>query len=496
MNTSAPVSEHLPLVIIGAGFGGIGIGVKLREAGIQDFTILERTADLGGTWSRNTYPGAACDVPSTLYSFSFAPNPGWTRKYGTQPEILSYLRGTAESNDIVRHMRFGVDVLKAQFDEASNRWQIQTNQGQLTADILISAAGPFAEAATPDLPGLSTFEGTQFHSLHWDHAHDLTNERIAVIGTGASAIQFIPEIQPKARELLVFQRTPAWIVPRMDRAITRLEKFTYRTLPAAQRLARSSWYAMIESFGLPGFVSTHFRHPFEALGRLQLKRQVADLKLREKLTPNYMIGCKRAIFSDNYYPALSQPNVQVITDGIAEIRPHSIITRDGTEHTVDTIIFGTGFTIMARVAEQIIGVDGHTMADRYRERPQSYFGTTNAGFPNMFTILGPFSTAGNQSAIFMMECQFTYIIDAITRVRREGIARFEVRREAQDTFVDEMHARSEHGTRLNGGCNSYYTNSKGMNAGLYPSWSIEYLRRTKRWDSENYDLQRQTEAAQ
>ncbi|MEK6788119.1 MAG: NAD(P)/FAD-dependent oxidoreductase [Pseudomonadota bacterium] len=491
----APVAEHLPMVIIGAGFGGIGIAVKLREAGIQDFTILERTADLGGTWSRNTYPGAACDVPSTLYSFSFAPNPDWSRKYGTQTEILAYLRNTAETHDIVRHMRFGVEVLNARFDEAGQRWLIETDQGLITADMLISAAGPFAEAAIPDLPGLASFEGAQFHSLHWDHAHELSNERVAVIGTGASAVQFIPEIQPRVSKLLVFQRTPAWIVPRMDRAISRLEQLAYRTLPAAQRLARSSWYAMIESFGLPGFVSTKFRHPFEALGRLQLRRQVPDIKLRKMLTPNYMIGCKRAIFSDSYYPALSQPNVQVISEGIAEVRSHSIVTRDGHEHAVDTIIWGTGFTIMARIAEHIMGVDGHTMAERYRERPQSYFGTTNAGFPNMFTILGPFSTAGNQSAIFMMECQFTYILDAITRIRREGITRFEVRREAQDAFVDEMHARSDRGTRLNGGCNSYYTNSKGMNAGLYPSWSMEYLRRTQRWDVENYDLQGHAEAA-
>lgn len=480
--------KHIPLVIIGAGFGGIGLGVRLRQAGIDDFVILERTGDLGGTWSRNTYPGAACDVPSTLYSYSFAPNPLWSRKYGTQPEILDYLRKTAEDHDVVRHMQFDTEVQGASFDEETCRWVVTTSQGDLTTDVLVGAVGLFAEASIPEIPGLSSFQGAMFHSLHWDHEHELAGERIAVIGTGASAVQFIPAIQPIAREVVVFQRTPAWIVPRLDRTITGLEKVAFSRLPLTQRFTRSGWYAAIESFGLPGFVSTKFRHPFEAMGRWQLNRQVSDPVLRDKLRPDYMIGCKRAIFSDSYYPALSQDNVEVVTDGIAEVRPNSVVTTDGVEREVDTILFGTGFSTMPRTTEGIKGTDGRSINDVRRERPQSYLGATYAGFPNFFTILGPFGAAGNQSAVFMLEGQIDYIVDAVRRTRKDGVRRFEVRRDVQDAYVDEMHERSQKGTWLKGGCSSYYTNDKGMNAGLYPNWSFEYRRRTRRWDQESYLL--------
>lgn len=484
-----PTATHLPIAIIGAGFGGICLAIKLREAGIHDFTIIERANGLGGTWKLNNYPGCACDVPSTLYSYSFAPNPEWSRKFGTQPEILDYLRHTAERFDVVRHMRFDTEVMEASFDEATRRWHIKTNQGDFTADILVSAVGAFAEASIPAIPGLETFKGTTFHSLHWKHEHSLKGERVAVIGTGASAVQFIPEIQPQVKNLMVFQRTPSWIVPRMDRAISALEKYAFSKLPVTQKITRGSWYAMIEAFGLPGFVDVRFRYPFEMLGRLQLKRQVRDPKLRKKLTPDYMIGCKRAIFSDAYYPALVKNNVQVITDGIAEVKEHSIVTKTGEEFPVDTIIFGTGFTRMPRVSGNIRGTDGRSITDRYRERPQSYLGTANAGFPNMFTVLGPFGAGGNQSAVFMIEGHAGYIVDAVSRIRREKITRFEVRQNVQDAFVDEVHERSQNGTWLKGGCSSYYTNGKGMNSGLYPNWSFEYRHRVRRWDIENYHIE-------
>lgn len=282
----------------------------------------------------------------------------------------------------------------ATFDDETCRWQLTTTRGDLTADVLIGAVGAFAEASIPDLPGLASFAGTAFHSLHWDHGHDLTGERVAVIGTGASAVQFIPEIQPIATHLTVFQRTPPWIVPRLDRPITAVEKLAFRRVPLSQRITRSAWYAAIESIGLPGFVNTHFRHPFEALGRLQLRRQVKDPELRRRLTPTYMIGCKRAIFSDTYYPALTGENVDVVTAPIAAVRPHSIVTADGVEHPVDTIIFGTGFTTTPSITDTIKGTDGRSINDVYRERPQSYLGSANAGFPNMFTILGPFGQPG------------------------------------------------------------------------------------------------------
>ncbi|WP_067814858.1 flavin-containing monooxygenase [Nocardia inohanensis] len=481
-------TEHAHIVVVGAGFGGIGLAIKLREAGFHDLVILERAADLGGTWQANTYPGCACDVPSQLYSYSFAPNPDWSRTYGTQPEILSYLRRVATEHDVVRHIRFGAEVLDAHWDDDRTVWEIEYAGGHLTADILISATGVFADAKYPNLPGLESFQGKSFHSLHWDHEHDLTGERVAVIGTGASAVQFVPEIQPRVGNLLLFQRSAPWIVPRLDRATSSLERFLLRRVPLTQKAIRGGWYAAIEGFGLISLVDQRFRHPYEALGRWQLLRQVRDARLRDTLTPDYVIGCKRAIFSDAYLPALDQPNVEVVTQGIAEVRAHSILLRDGTEHEVDTIIFGTGFTAIPTAFERFKGRHGRSIADLYREHPQSYLGATIAGFPNFFCTLGPFGAAGNQSAIYMIESQIAYIVDAVKTLRDNGTRRIELRRRVQDAFLSEMARRSSTSVWLTGGCQSYYTTPDGRNAGLYPNWSFEYRRRTRRFDAASYEM--------
>lgn len=477
---------HVRIAIVGAGFSGIGLAVKLREAGFEDLVILERAADLGGTWRANTYPGCACDVPSQLYSYSFAPNPDWSRTYGRQPEILEYLRRVARNHDVLRHIRFGTELLDARWDEDGSVWRVETSRGALTADVLISAAGIFAEAKYPELPGLDSFEGTAFHSLHWDHDHDLTGERVAVIGTGASAVQFVPEIQPTVARLLLFQRSAPWIVPRLDRPTLGLERLLLRRIPLAQRAIRGGWYAAIEGFGLISLVDKRFRHPYEALGRLQLLRQVRDPALRKTVTPDYIIGRKRAIFSDAYLPALDRPNVEVITDTIAEVRPRSIVLRDGTEHPVDTIIFGTGFTSIPSAYHRYVGRHGPSIADLYHREPQSYLGATVAGFPNFFCTLGPFGAAGNQSAIYMIESQIAYIVDALRLMRDNAITRIELRPEVQDEFLDEMDRRSADSVWLTGGCQSYYTTADGRNAGLYPNWSFEYRWRTRRFDAASY----------
>ncbi|MCX0275723.1 NAD(P)/FAD-dependent oxidoreductase [Nocardia zapadnayensis] len=486
MNDRTP--EHHSIVVLGAGFGGIGLAIKLREAGFDDLVLLERADDLGGTWQANTYPGCACDVPSQLYSYSFAPNPDWSRTYGKQREILEYLRRVATDHDVVRHIRLGTELTEARWDEAAHLWRIQTSRGSLTADFFLSAAGVFAEAKYPELPGIDTFEGTAFHSLHWDHGHDLTGERVAVIGTGASAVQFVPEIAPHVAALTVFQRSAPWIVPRMDRPTLGVERTLLRRLPLAQKAIRGTWYTLIEGFGLVGFVDNRFRHPYEILGRLQLLRQIRDPQLRRKATPDYIIGCKRAIFSDAYLPALDRENVEVVTDGIAEVRPHSILTRAGVEIPVDTIIYGTGFTPIPTAFEQIIGRDDLSIADLYHKRPQTYLGAAMAGFPNFFCTLGPFGAAGNQSAIFMLESQIAYIVDALQTLRARGARRVEVRQETQDAFVEEMARRSADTVWLTGGCQSYYTTPDGGNAGLYPNWSFEYRRRTKQFDAESYEV--------
>ncbi|MEV6333702.1 NAD(P)/FAD-dependent oxidoreductase [Nocardia vinacea] len=481
-------AEHTHIAVVGAGFGGIGLAVKLREAGFEDFVVLERADDLGGTWRANTYPGCACDVPSQLYSYSFAPNPDWSRTYGKQTEILEYLRSVAIDHDVVRAIRFGTEVLDARWDETASLWRIETTQGSRTADFLVSATGIFAEAKYPDLPGLDTFAGTSFHSLHWDHDHDLAGERVAVIGTGASAVQFVPEIQPRVGKLLLFQRSAPWIVPRMDRRILPAERFLLRSVPLAQKAVRGLWYSAIEAFGLISLVDQRFRHPYEGLARLQLLRQVRNPLLRKILTPDYVIGCKRAIFSDAYLPALDQPNVEVVTQGIAEVRPHSIVLRDGTEHEVDTIIHGTGFTAIPTAYERLIGRDGISLAELYHKQPRSYLGAAVAGFPNFFCTLGPFGAAGNQSAIYMIESQIAYIVDALKSVRRNGARRVEVRPEAQEEFLVEMARRSSTSVWLTGGCTSYYTTPEGLNAGLYPNWSFEYRRRTRTFDADAYEV--------
>ena len=481
-------TEHRHIVVIGAGFGGIGLAIKLREAGFDDLVVLERAADLGGTWQANTYPGCACDVPSQLYSYSFAPNPDWSRTYGKQSEILAYIRSVATRFDIVRDIRLNTELLEARWDEARSLWRLETSQGALTTDYLISATGVFAEAKYPTLPGVETFAGATFHSLHWDHDHDLTGERVAVIGTGASAVQFVPEIQPKVAALTVFQRSAPWIVPRMDRPTLAVERFALRRIPLAGKVIRGAWYTAIEGFGLVGFVDKRFRHPYELLGRWQLRRQVRDPELREKLTPDYMIGCKRAIFADAYLPALDKDNVEVVTDGIAEVRPHSILTRAGVEIPVDPIIYGTGFEPAPSSYDRIVGGDGVSVGEVMRKHRRTYLGTAVAGFPNLFLTLGPFGAAGNQSAIFMIESQIAYIVDAVKTLRDKGAHRVEVRQQVQDAFVEEMHRRSADTVWLTGGCDSYYTTPDGQNAGLYPNWSFEYRRRTSAFDAESYEV--------
>lgn len=482
-------AEHHEIVIIGSGFGGIALAAKLHDAGITDFLILERAGDLGGTWRDNTYPGCACDVPSHLYSFSFAPNPDWSRTFGTQPEILAYLHRVAEQRDVVRRIRFNTELLEATWDEHARRWALSTNAGALTATLLISAAGVYGDAKYPDIAGADTFAGTAFHSLHWNHDHDLTGERVAVLGTGASAVQIVPEIAPKVARLLVFQRSATWIVPRMDRRTSATERRLIRRMPLIGKAIRGLYYAGIEGFGLVGFVDKRFRHPYELLGRFQLRRQVPDKKLRRALTPDYMIGCKRAVFADDYFPALSRDNVEVITAGIKEIRAHSIVTRDGVEHPVDTIVYATGFVVPPAVYERIRSTDGHSFSELYNKRPQSYLGVAIAGFPNFFSTLGPFGALGNQSAIYIIEAQARYIVDAIATLRRNRITRVEVRPEVQEAFMAEMDTRSANTVWLTGGCaSSYYHTDDGRNAGLYPGWSFEYASRTKQFDRDAYDL--------
>jgi cation diffusion facilitator CzcD-associated flavoprotein CzcO len=383
---------HVRIAIIGAGFAGLGTAIRLRQAGIDDFQILERSRDVGGTWRDNSYPGCAVDVQSHLYSFSFAPNPDWSHVYSPQEEIWSYIRRCADEHDVTSRIRFGHEVIGADWDDERQRWSIETTAGDVEAQFLISGMGPLSHPALPAIPGIESFAGSCFHSARWDHEHDLGGERVAVIGTGCSAAQLIPEIQPRVKRLLVFQRTPAWTFPRANRSITRLEHSLYRRFPALQRVARARQYLYRESiaFGLQKPARMRF---LEAMMRLRLRRHVRDPELRAKLTPTYRIGCKRIVISDDYHRTLAEPNVDVITDGIREVRANSIVANDGTEHAVDTIILATGFGVM-QVADPLRGRDGVPLAERWAPRREAYLGTTVAGYPNYFMLLGPHTATG------------------------------------------------------------------------------------------------------
>jgi cation diffusion facilitator CzcD-associated flavoprotein CzcO len=378
-------TTHTRIAIVGAGFSGLGMGIRLKQAGIHDFVVLERADDLGGTWRDNDYPGICCDVPSHVYSYSFQLNPFWTRGFAPQWEILAYLRHTAFKYAVPPHIRYHHEVLEASWDEDAQRWNIETTRGPFTADVLVCAAGPLSDPTVPDVPGLSDFEGKMFHSAQWDYEHDLSGERVGVIGTGASAIQFVPQIQPQVGQMYLFQRTPPWVIPRLDHQITWPEHWLLRWIPFAPALVRAVLYWTLES-RVAGFRNPRLMKIANRVAQWHLRRQVADPGLREKLTPDYTIGCKRILISDDYYPSLTQPNVEVVTSGLNEVRKSSVVTGDGRELEVDTIIFGTGFHVTdPPIAQRVRGRGGRSLAEAWTPSMQAYLGTTVAGFPNLFS---------------------------------------------------------------------------------------------------------------
>jgi cation diffusion facilitator CzcD-associated flavoprotein CzcO len=488
------VTEHVRVAIVGAGFGGLGMAIRLRQEGEREFVLLERDADVGGTWLQNTYPGCQCDVPSHLYSFSFAQNPGWSRTFSPQPEIWEYLRRCADEAGVGSHLRTGRAVTDAAWDDQAKLWRLETTLGPLTADLLVAATGGLSEPKVPRLPGLERFEGASFHSARWDHSHRLEGERVAVIGTGASAIQLVPAIQPAVDRMHVFQRTPPWIMPHTDRAVTALERRTLKRFPALQRLIREAIYWGRETFVL-GFVFNRrlMRLP-ERIARAHLRRQVPDPELRAKLTPDYEIGCKRILLSNDYLPALTKPNVELVTDGIAEVRERSIVTADGAEREVDTIIFGTGFHVTdPPVAERVRGRDGRTIAERWAAEhggsAQAYRGTSVAGFPNLFLITGPNTGLGHTSMTVMIEAQIEYVLDALRTMDRERIAAVDVRREVQEAHNARIQRRLRDTVWTAGGCESWYIDPNGHVTTVWPDFTFRFRNRLRRFDVEAYEVE-------
>lgn len=492
MTEEAP---HYRVAVIGSGFAGIGMAVRLRQAGLKDFVVLERSDGIGGTWRDNSYPGAACDVPSHLYSFSFALNPNWSRTFSPQPEIWDYIKRVAGEHHVDEHVRYDSDVKAAHWEPDRNRWRLETTRGTLTAQFVVSGAGPLADPSRPDIKGIDTFEGRLFHSAEWDHDHDLTGRKVAVIGTGASAIQFVPRIQPKVDRLTLFQRTAPWVMFRHDRDITGPERWLYRNVPGAQQIARKSIYWGRESYVLGFAKNPGLLKVVERLGRANIDRSVKDPELRRKLTPSFRAGCKRVLMSNDYYPALARPNVDVVTDGIVEIRPNSVVTRDGsgreTEHEVDTIILGTGFHVAdPPIARRVFDPEGRSLSEHWGTDAQAFRGTTVNGFPNLFVLAGPNTGLGHTSQVFMIEAQIRYTMQALKFACRNRIDRLEPRARAQHAYNDMVHESMRGTVWVTGGCDSWYLNEEGRNTTLWPTFTWNFALRTRWFDPHNYELRR------
>ncbi len=483
---SSEPQEHVRVAIIGTGFGGLGTAIRLLQEGERSFLVFERAEAVGGVWRDNSYPGCACDVPSHLYSFSFARNPRWSRSYSPQGEIWQYLKDCAERFGVTPHLRFRHEIHEARWNEEEKRWYLETSKGLFTADVLVGAVGALSEPSVPELPGLDTFLGKTFHSARWDHAHDLRGRKVAVIGTGASAIQFVPKIQPDVAELHLFQRTPPWVLPRRDRTLSDLWKNVLVRSSLAQLAVRSEIYVTRELTAL-FFMKPRFMKIVEGLARLHLKRAVKDAALREKLTPNYTVGCKRVLLSNDYLPAVAQPNVSLVTEGIREIRPGAIVTNDGVVRDVDTIIFGTGFRIQEfPFAKHVRGRGGRLLADTWKETMTAHLGTTVHGYPNLFLLQGPNTGLGHTSVITMIEAQVEHVVNALGHMKRHAAASVEPRLEAQEAFVRDVDERMRKTVWSTGGCKSWYLDKMGRNSTLWPGFTFDFMRRVRPFDPDEY----------
>lgn len=484
---SAGNARRVEVAIVGSGFGGLGAAIRLKQEGIHDLVLLERADDVGGTWRDNTYPGCACDVQSHLYSFSFAPNPEWSRAFSPQPEIQAYLKRCAEEFGVMPHVRLGHEVRGAAWDADALRWRIETTRGPFSARVLVVAAGALSDPVVPPLPGLETFRGAAFHSARWDHGFDLRGRRVAVVGTGASAIQFVPEIQPLVSRLHLFQRTAPWIIPRHDHALSPRRQRLYRRFPAAQRAVRGAIYLLREGMVLG------FRHPrmmrlAQRAALRHLERGVPDPALRAKLTPDFTMGCKRVLLSNDYLPALSRPNVEVVTERIAEVRAETIVTADGVEREVDAILFGTGFQPTdPPLGRAIRGRGGRTLAQAWEGSPRAHLGSTVAGFPNLFFLLGPNTGLGHTSVVYMIEAQVEHLLAAMHHMRERGVAALEPRPEAQAAWVAEVDRRMRGTVWTSGGCASWYLDRTGRNSTLWPDFTWRFRRRVARLRSDEYE---------
>lgn len=481
------MSHHFNTIIIGAGFGGLGMAIKLRQQGEDSLLVLEKGHDVGGCWRDNRYPGAACDVPSHLYSFSFEPKPDWSRRFAPQPEIETYLRHCAEKYDLMRHIRFHCEVRAATFDETQNLWKITTQQNeQLTANILITATGQLNRPMIPAIEGASSFQGPAFHSAEWPADLALNGKRVAVIGTGASAIQFVPEVAKQAAQLTLFQRSAAYVIPKADKAYSRITLALLRRFPLLQKLDRGRIWTTYETRVL-GFTSLQWvMHFYRFLFHYHLNRAVKDQELRRKLTPDYPLGCKRILLSNDYFPALAQPHVNVECEGIDRITAEGITTRDGTQHPADVIIYGTGFRATEFLSPiDITGRNGLSLNRAWQEGAEAYLGITVHGFPSLFMLYGPNTNLGHSSIIYMLESQIHYVLECLRVMREKSLPSLEVRADIQASFNASLQKQIRN-TVWEKGCTSWYKTDAGKNTNNWPGFTFRYRAYTREINLNDY----------
>jgi len=484
MNSTHQVQD---VIVVGTGFAGLCMGIALKQMGTEQFFLLERANEVGGTWRDNEYPGAACDVPSHLYSLSFFPKADWSRKYPTQPELYAYLKGIATEHQLYPHIRFNENLISATYLEGQKLWQVTTTQGKYLTRSLIMGTGGLAEPKLPEIPGVESFEGKTFHSARWDHSYDLAGKRVAVIGSGASAIQIVPELVKQAGEVTVFQRTPNWIIPRLDRPYTRLEKALFKYVPGARRLHRTSIYWGHEARVMGMVIHPALMQAFQKIAEFHIKRQVKDQALRQQVTPDYLIGCRRILISNNWYPALQANNCRLNTDGIRAITATGIVTAAGETVDVDAIVFATGFYATENPIAHCVTGPNNTLAEAWQDGEEAYLGTTIAGFPNLYMIIGPNTGLGHTSMIFMIEQQVKLIKKLLAHKAEHNAATLAVKPSVQQAFNRKLQSRLQRSVWATG-CDSWYKHRNGKITALWPGFTFEFWWRTQQFNAQDYEL--------
>jgi cation diffusion facilitator CzcD-associated flavoprotein CzcO len=482
------MSKQRSIAVVGGGFGGVGAIVMLKRAGYDDVTVFERGDGIGGVWHHNTYPGAACDVPSHLYEFSFEPNPRWTRRYAQGPEIKAYLGDVARRHGVLDRIRTNTEVTQARWDAERGKWLLDTSAGPHEADVLLTACGQLSIPSVPPISGLDSFQGPAFHTARWQHDVDLTGKRVAIVGTGCSAVQVAPAIQSEVAHLDIYQRSPGWTLPKMDFVYKERTKRLFERFPALQQLDRKAVFAFMELGAVAMTRKPGILKAFEAVGRRQITKAIADPELRAKVMPSDSIGCKRMMLTDEWYPTLTKPNVELVTDSIAEITASGIRTADGNERPTDVIVLATGFASHAFVAPmEILGSDGRALADEWAEVARAYLGMSVPGFPNMFLLYGPNTNGGTGSVIDTIESGMGHVLAALKTLNERQASTIQVRRDAADHFHAELTSALKD-TVWHSGCTNWYVDEKGHDPNQWPwTWS-ELRRRTATIEPSAYDV--------